>query len=57
MAQETRKPIEISVERIGSKVAFQVDPEAVVKPGCSCSSCSNKTLSLEELARAAATQP
>jgi len=48
------QPIQMSVERIGNKVAFQVDPEALAKPGCSCSSCSNKAVSLEELARAAA---
>lgn len=53
MPEDTKQPIQISVERIGNKLAFQLDPEAVVRPGCSCSSCSNRTVSLEELARAA----
>jgi hypothetical protein len=48
------EPIQISVERIGNKVAFQIDPEAIVRPGCSCSSCSNRQFSLEELVRASA---
>jgi hypothetical protein len=47
-----KQPIQISVEKIGNKVAFQIDPEAVSKPGCSCSSCSNKAVSLQELAGA-----
>jgi hypothetical protein len=53
MPDEKKQPIQISVERIGNKVAFQLDPEAVSKPGSSCSSCSNKAVSLQELASAA----
>jgi len=52
MPEEKRQPVQITVERIGNKVAFQIDPEAIVRPGCSCSSCSNKAVSLEELASA-----
>jgi len=48
------KPVQITVERIGNKVSFQIDPEAVAKPGCSCSSCSNKAVSLQEVASALA---
>ena len=48
------KPVQISVERIGNKVAFQIDPELIVRPGCSCSSCSNRTVSLQEVVSALA---
>jgi len=48
------QPVQISVERVRNKLTYQIDPEAIVKPGCSCSSCSNKAVSLQELAAGAA---
>jgi len=33
------RKIELSVERVGEKLVFQMDPQAVLRPGCCC--CSN----------------
>jgi hypothetical protein len=52
MPEDKKPPVEISVERIGNKMVFQIDADAVSKPGSSCSSCSNKAVSLQELASA-----
>jgi hypothetical protein len=34
-----QKKVELSVERVGGRLVLQVDPEALVRPGC-CSSCN-----------------
>jgi hypothetical protein len=31
--------VELSVERVGEKLVFQLDPQSILRPGCSC--CSN----------------
>jgi|SoimicMinimDraft_5_1059733.scaffolds.fasta_scaffold66362_2 hypothetical protein len=33
------KKVELSVQRVGDKLVLQVDPEAIVRPGC-CSCCN-----------------
>ncbi len=46
-------PVEITVERVGDKLTFRLDPE-LVKPGGGCSNCnSNHTVQLADLTRAA----
>jgi hypothetical protein len=52
MAEE--KKVELSVERVGDKLLFRMDPEALVRPPNSCCcNCSNLAmLRLEDMARA-----
>ncbi len=45
------KKVDITVQRIGDKVSFQLDPEALAKSG-SCCNCNSQAFSLEALARA-----
>jgi hypothetical protein len=47
------KKVEITVERVGDKLTFRLDPD-LVKPGGACSNCnSNHVVQMEDLARAA----
>jgi streptolysin S family bacteriocin protoxin len=53
MPEETKRPLQITVERIGNKLTYQIDPDLITRPGGFCCCCCNVLFSAEDLARAA----
>ena len=51
---DTRK-VELPVERVGDRLIYQLDPQALARPG-SCCNCNSHTLDLAALG-ALASQP
>lgn len=50
---EKLHPVELSVERIGDKLRFQIDPAALARAG-SCCNCNTDALALANIGRIAA---
>ncbi len=42
--------VELTVEKVGDRLVFQVDPEGLARSG-SCCNCNTNALQLEQLAR------